>query len=169
MNHLNLNLYCKPTMHLKINKSLVVWPRYKKIIGSLFVKPGNTMYKVTVLLLAATLTACSADKPQTLSKIDALQIPVVAQSPYPAEPNALAAQYQNNERIIENVTDALKTQYLQNVSSRDIFDVHSEAHQVYAALSKLDQLQLINRYYLKAQNLDGLNHVGSSLQPLEKG
>lgn len=127
------------------------------------------MYKVTVLLLVATLTACSTDKSKTLSKIDALQIPVVAQSSPPAEPIALTTRYQNNERIIENITETLKMQYLQHVNNRDIFDVHSEAHQVYAALSKLDQLQLINRYYLKTQNLDGLNHVGDSLQPLEKG
>lgn len=126
------------------------------------------MYKVTALLLATTLTACSTEKPQTLSKIDALQIPVVAQSTHHSEPALLTARYQQNERIIENTTETLKAQYLQHVKSKDIFDVHSEAYQVYEALSKLDQMRLINRYYLKEQNLDGLNHVGSSLQPLVK-
>lgn len=127
------------------------------------------MYKAVVIILAATLTACSAEKPETLSHIDRLQIPVVPQGQSPAQPAELTPLYQQNERIIDNVTAELKTNYLQNVKTQEIFDIHSEAHQVYNALSKLDQMRLINGYYLKERNVDGLRRVNGSLQTLAQG
>ena len=127
------------------------------------------MYKAVVILLVATLTACSSEKPETLSHIDRLEIPVVPQNQASGQPAELTPLYQQNERIIDNVTAELKTNYLQNVKAREIFDVHSEAHQVYNALSKLDQMRLINGYYLKERNIDGLRRVNGSLQTLAQG
>lgn len=127
------------------------------------------MYKAVAILLVATLTACCSEKPETLSHIDRLQIPVVPQSQAPGQPAELTPLYQQNERIIDNVTAELKTNYLQNVKAREIFDVHSKAHQVYNALAKLDQMRLINGYYLKERNVDGLRRVNGSLQTLAQG
>lgn len=61
---------------------------------------------------------------------------------------------------------SLKSEYLQDVKSRDIFDVHSETHQVYASLTKLEQMQQMNDYYYKEQNKTGLLSINQTVATL---
>ena len=101
-----------------------------------------------------------------LTKIDAIQIPVVQNGSPSADVAAMSSLYQQNKSILDNTTLNLKTDYLLNVKTAEIFDEHSQAHQVYISLSKLDQIRLMNNLYLKEQNAAGLQQVNEVLRPL---
>ena len=76
---------------------------------------------------------------------------------------------QKNTQIIDNLTLNLKSEYLLDVKTAEIFDIHSQAHQVYQSLSRLDQMRMVNNFYLKEHNFTGLQRVNISLQPLTQG
>lgn len=115
------------------------------------------------------LTACSSTPPPMLTKIDSLEIPVVQNISSTTSPAEMTSLHQENKSIIDNLTLTLKTDYLLDVKTADIFDDHSQAHQVYQTLSKLDQIRLVNNLYLKEKNMDGLVKVNSSLVSLVQG
>lgn len=121
------------------------------------------------LILITLLAGCSTTAPETLSKIETLQIPVVADSAPANKSPAVATLHQQNKVILDQTADELKNDYLRDVRTRDIFDDHSQAHQVYLSLSKLDQIQLMNNYYFKQKNIIGLQKVNDALQPLKDG
>ncbi|MBA7933516.1 MAG: hypothetical protein P0Y63_07590 [Klebsiella huaxiensis] len=127
------------------------------------------MRKLSLVMLATMLTACSSQPPKTLTKIDALHIPVVQNNPIASDPVATTMLHQKNKQIIDNVSFSLKTDYLLDVKTNDIFDVHSQTYRVYASLTKLDQMRLMNNYYLKEQNIAGLQKMNDSLQSLTQG
>lgn len=127
------------------------------------------MHKLSLIVLCGVLTACSSAPPETLSKIDALQVPVVQSGPATGSPEQAQALYQQNKQTLDTVSQALKAEYLQDVKPKEIFDLHSQAHQVYVSLSKLDEVDQINRYYLQHQNISGLQKVNDSLKSLEQG
>jgi hypothetical protein len=104
-----------------------------------------------------------------LTKIDSLEIPVVQNISSTTSPAEMTSLHQENKSIIDNLTLTLKTDYLLDVKTADIFDDHSQAHQVYQTLSKLDQIRLVNNLYLKEKNMDGLVKVNSSLVSLVQG
>jgi len=119
----------------------------------------------------AVLTACSTNPPDKVEKIRTLQVPLVMSSakslPLPAV-NTLAL-YRSNKQHIDNLTVSLKSQYLQDVTTRDIFERDSDIQPVYSALSQLEQLGLINQRYFKEQNNAGLQKIDSVLAPLIAG
>ena len=125
----------------------------------------NFAFSVFTLLL----TACSSTPPPMLTKIDSLEIPVVQNISSTTSPAEMTSLHQENKSIIDNLTLTLKTDYLLDVKTADIFDDHSQAHQVYQTLSKLDQIRLVNNLYLKEKNMDGLVKVNSSLVSLVQG
>ena len=127
------------------------------------------MRKLSLILFAALLSACSSQPPAALTKINAIQIPVVQNGQPSGNTAAMTAIYQQNKRILDNTSLNLKTDYLADVKTAEIFDEHSEAHLVYVSLSKLDQIQLMNNYYLKEQNASGLQKVIEALRPLIQG
>lgn len=128
------------------------------------------MHKLSpAVLVMAMLTACSSSPPDKLVKIEALQIPVVPNQKSSAPAQELISLHQQNKHIIDNLTLELKTVYLSDVKTADIFDDHSQVHQVYLSLSRLDQIQLMNNFYLKEQNIIGLQQVNTSLTPLVQG
>lgn len=128
------------------------------------------MYKlVLATLVMATLTACNSSPPDQLVKIDSLQIPVVQNEKSSVSPAEMASLHQKNKQIIDNLTLNLKSEYLLDVKTAEIFDIHSEAHQVYQSLSRLDQMRMVNNFYLKENNFTGLQRVNISLQPLIQG
>jgi len=112
------------------------------------------------------LTACSSSPPPVLNKIDSLQIPVVQNSHSAASSAEIALLHQQNRTILDHLTMKLKTDYLADVSTADIFDNHSQAHQVYLSLSKLDQMRSVNNHYLKEKNMNGLRKVNDALASL---
>lgn len=127
------------------------------------------MRKLTFSVFALLLTACSSTPPPMLTKIDSLEIPVVQNVSSTTSPAEMTSLHQKNKSIIDNLTLTLKTDYLLDVKTADIFDDHSQAHQVYQTLSKLDQIRLVNNFYLKEKNMDGLVKVNSSLVSLVQG
>lgn len=124
------------------------------------------MRKPLLMLLTFWLAGCASQPPAVLSKIDAIQIPIVQNSSPSGEVTAMSSLYQQNKSILDNTTLNLKTDYLLNVKTTEIFDEHSQAHQVYISLSKLDQIRLVNNYYLKEKNAAGLQKVNHILRPL---
>ena len=90
-------------------------------------------------------------------------------NPIASDPVATTMLHQKNKQIIDNVSFSLKTDYLLDVKTNDIFDVHSQTYRVYASLTKLDQMRLMNNYYLKEQNIAGLQKMNDSLQSLTQG
>lgn len=127
------------------------------------------MRKLTFSVFTLLLTACSSTPPPMLTKIDSLEIPVVQNVSSTTSPAEMTSLHQKNKSIIDNLTLTLKTDYLLDVKTADIFDDHSQAHQVYQTLSKLDQIRLVNNFYLKEKNMDGLVKVNSSLVSLVQG
>lgn len=120
-------------------------------------------------LVISMLTACSSSPPEELVKINALHIPVVQNTKSSAAPEELATLHQENKQIIDNLALGLKTDYLLDVKTADIFDDHSQVHQVYLSLSRLDQIRMMNNFYFKEQNFHGLQQVNTSLAPLLRG
>lgn len=127
------------------------------------------MRKLTFSVFTLLLTACSSTPPPMLTKIDSLEIPVVQNVSSTTSPAEMTSLHQKNKSIIDNLTLTLKTDYLLDVKTADIFDDHSQAHQVYQTLSKLDQIRLVNNFYLKEKNMDGLVKVNNSLASLVQG
>jgi len=128
------------------------------------------MYKLSLTLLAiATLSACNTSPPSQLTHIDSVTIPVVANAKSSVKPAEMASLHQENQHIIDNLTLSLKSEYLLDVKTAEIFDVHSQAHQVYMSLSKLDQFRMVNNFYFKEHNFAGLRQVNASLKPLLQG
>ncbi|WEJ85049.1 hypothetical protein [Kluyvera intermedia] len=127
------------------------------------------MRKFAFSVFTLLLTACSSTPPPMLTKIDSLEIPVVQNVASTTSPAEMTSLHQENKSIIDNLTLTLKTDYLLDVKTADIFDDHSQAHQVYQTLSKLDQIRLVNNLYLKEKNMDGLVKVNSSLISLVQG
>ncbi|MFU0913039.1 hypothetical protein [Kluyvera intermedia] len=127
------------------------------------------MRKFAFSVFTLLLTACSSTPPPMLTKIDSLEIPVVQNISSTTSPVEMTSLHQENKSIIDNLTLTLKTDYLLDVKTADIFDDHSQAHQVYQTLSKLDQIRLVNNLYLKEKNMDGLVKVNSSLVSLVQG
>ena len=124
------------------------------------------MRKLLLMLLTFWLTGCTSQPPAMLTKIDAIQIPVVQNGSPSGDVAAMSSLYQQNKSILDNTTLNLKTDYLLNVKTAEIFDEHSQAHQVYISLSKLDQIRLMNNFYLKEQNAAGLQQINEVLRPL---
>ncbi|WP_063445657.1 hypothetical protein [Klebsiella aerogenes] len=60
----------------------------------------------------------------------------------------------------------LKSNYLQDVDKRDVFDKDSEAYQVYGALTKLEQMASMNDVYRKENNIAGLQEINKLLKTI---
>jgi len=118
-----------------------------------------------------SLTACSAAHPDKVEQINHLQIPLVLPGEKPPEVQAshIASLYQSNKQNIRTLTSGLKKYYLQGTSSKDIFIEDSPVQRVYASLTRLEQLDIINQQYLKEKNEAGLQNIHSVLQPLLAG
>lgn len=101
-------------------------------------------------------------------KINKMVIPVVqAQSESKStRDSASLSLYQENKQQIENVVISLKNEYLHKVKPREMFDVHSQVYQVYASLTKLEQMQQMNNFYYKEHNQAGLLSINQSMNSL---
>ncbi|EKY3917380.1 hypothetical protein RCI35_001219 [Enterobacter hormaechei] len=97
-------------------------------------------------------------------------IPVI-QSPTASaklKQEVLSSIYLENSRVINRLTVYLKAEYLQGTDRKDIFDVHSVAHQVYDSLTKVEQIKLVNDQYFQDGNYEGLVKLSTILRPFEK-
>lgn len=76
--------------------------------------------------------------------------------------------YQENKQKIDNVVYSLKIDYLQDVKPEDIFDTHSQTHQVYASLTKLEEMKQMNSFYYKENNKVGLLCINQIINSISK-
>lgn len=125
----------------------------------------RTLY---LLLITGILAGCNTSPPENVVKINKMVIPVVqAQSESKStRDSASLSLYQENKQQIENVVISLKNEYLHEVKPREMFDVHSQAYQVYASLTKLEQMQQMNNFYYKEHNQAGLLSINQSVNSL---
>ncbi|WP_256565315.1 hypothetical protein [Klebsiella quasipneumoniae] len=72
--------------------------------------------------------------------------------------------FQDNTALIGRLNHSLKSHYLQDVERRDVFDRHSEAYQVYGALTRLEQMASMNEVYRKENNVAGLQEINRVLK-----
>lgn len=125
----------------------------------------RTLY---LLLITGILAGCNTSPPENVVKINKMVISVVqAQSESKStRDSASLSLYQENKQQIENVVISLKNEYLHKVKPREMFDVHSQAYQVYASLTKLEQMQQMNNFYYKEHNQAGLLSINQSVNSL---
>lgn len=120
------------------------------------------------VLSLSILTACRSSPPDKVEKINHLQIPLVlpGEKPPQAQISHIASLYQENKQQIDNLTRSVKSQYLQDATAKEIFISDSAVQRVYASLTKLEQLDMVNQQYLKDKNLTGLQNIHLILEPL---
>lgn len=66
--------------------------------------------------------------------------------------------------LIGKLSQSLKDNYLQDADNRDVFNKDGEAYQVYAALTKLEQISSMNDVYRKENNIAGLQEINKLLK-----
>lgn len=125
----------------------------------------RTLY---LLLITGILAGCNTSPPENVVKINKMVIPVVQAQPESksTRDSASLSLYQENKQQIENIVSSLKNEYLHKVKPREMFDVHSQAYQVYASLTKLEQMQQMNNFYYKEHNQAGLLSINQSVNSL---
>lgn len=132
------------------------------------------MKRHSPLLLALSLVAligCSSQAPDNVAQINTLPIPLVLsgeKSSLPQTPH-LATLFEANKQDIDRLTHAIKKTYLQDVKTNEVFAVDSDIQPVYASLSKLEELGMVNQQYLKDKNEKGLQQIHAALQPIITG
>jgi len=130
------------------------------------------MKHLSPLIIALSLTSligCSTPAPNKVVQINALQIPFILPGTHTLPASHTALLYKCNKQDIDSLTGALKKQYLQDVKTKDIFAQDSDIQPVYASLSKLEALGMINQQYLKEQNEVGLQQIHLVLNPIIRG
>ncbi|HGL4296681.1 hypothetical protein [Citrobacter sedlakii] len=118
-----------------------------------------------------TLTACSATGADKIEPIRQMQIPLVQPNDSAAKIplSQLASLYQYNHQHISTLSASIKTRYLQEVKPKEIFEHDNDVQRVYAALSKLEELQMMNEHYFTERNETGLRKIENALSPLIRG
>lgn len=112
------------------------------------------------------LSGCGNSTPPLVSNINNMQIPVV-----PHQERAISSDnvrlhsvYASNLLEMSQMTSLLKQDFLTGTRTRDMFDSHSEAHQVYLALTNIEQAQMVNEQYYQEGNLLGLQKIQTMLE-----
>lgn len=123
-----------------------------------------------IIICIAFVSACSSSTPEIVSKLNKTAIPVIKSPTASAKlkQEDLSTIYLKNANEINRLTVSLKSEYLQGTDRKDIFDVHSVAHQVYDSLTKLEQMKLVNDQYFQDRNYDGLVKLSITLRPFER-
>ncbi|MBT1729134.1 hypothetical protein [Enterobacter quasimori] len=124
-----------------------------------------------VIFSLSTLTACRSAPPDKVEQINHLQVPLIlpGEKPSSVQTSHIASLYQENKQQIDSLTRSLKSQYLRDATAKDIFKEDSAVQPVYASLTRLEQLDMINQQYLKDKNEAGLRNINLVLKPLITG
>lgn len=125
--------------------------------------------KVFPFLGIVLLAGCSSSSSlKTVNEIQDMPVPVVQpQNTVTANSTAVTNCYKENATRISELQYSLKSNMLQDVKPNEIFDTHSDAHRVYTALSKLEQIAEMNEAYRKEGNVAGLKAINELLKPLK--
>lgn len=124
-----------------------------------------------MVLSLTSLIGCSTPAPNKVEQINTLHIPLVlpGAKALPVPASHTASLYNSNKQDIDSLTVALKKQYLQDVKTQDVFTEDSDIQPVYASLSKLEALGMVNQQYLKEKNEAGLQQIHLVLKPIIAG
>ena len=127
-------------------------------------KSSRSLSLTGILLLAGCSSSPSLN---TVNEIQDMAVPVVhAQHATAAENSTVTNCYKDNATRLSQLQYSLKSTMLQDVKPSEIFDTHSDAHRVYTALSKLEQISAMNETYRKEGNIAGLKAINEMLKPL---
>lgn len=128
-----------------------------------------TLSKIVTLVGIFTLTACSSSSSNnTVTEIQEMPVPVVhAQNSPGANSHEVTKCYKDNAERLSKLQFSLKSNLGEDVKPSEIFDTHSDAHRVYVALSKLEQISAMNEAYHKEGNAAGLKAINEMLKPLK--
>lgn len=128
------------------------------------------MRTISLLLIIGTLTGCNTTPPDKIVKINDVVVPVVQVNSMSksARTKQYLSLYQENKQKIDDVVYSLKIDYLQDVKPEDIFDTHSQAHQIYTSLTKLEEMQQMNSFYYKENNEAGLLCMNQIINSISK-
>lgn len=122
------------------------------------------------LFISVFLMSCSSKEPRVISKVKSLQIPVVQRENNSRDNNQMLLNYfhSKNMSYINNLTTLLKSSYVNDSNSKDIFDEHSQVHQAYVALTNLEQAGMVNETYYNDKNIQGITALNGVLSQIEK-
>lgn len=121
----------------------------------------------SVLLTPLFLASCSHKEPDIISELKSLQIPVIQKdNAHDDNPVVLKAYHSKNISDINNLTDFLKTRYVNGSAQKDIFDNLSQVHQVYIAMTNLEQAGMVNEQYYNDNNIKGIMALNEALNPI---
>ncbi|HCM9178471.1 TPA: hypothetical protein N5O17_001010 [Enterobacter kobei] len=123
-----------------------------------------------VLSVSFILISCSSKEPDVISKIKSMQIPVVqvANASRDKKQDSLNYLHSKNMANINKLTTILKNGYIKGSDSKEIFDMHSQAHQAYIALTNLEQAGMVNETYYNDRNIQGLKALNGVLSQVSK-
>lgn len=124
--------------------------------------------RIVTLTGILMLTACSSSSSLTsVKEIQDMPVPVVHAPNNPAtDTTAVNNCYKENATRLSELQYTLKTNMGDDVSPSEVLDTHSDAHRVFAALSKLEQISAMNETYRKEGNVVGLKAINEMLKPL---
>lgn len=122
------------------------------------------------LFIPFFLMSCSSNEPEVISKVKSLQIPVIQKGNDSRGNNQVLLNYFHSKNMsdINNLTTLLKSSYVNDCDSRDIFDGHSQVHQAYVALTNLEQAEMVNETYYNDKNIQGITALNGVLSQIEK-
>ncbi|MBJ3814837.1 hypothetical protein F9C28_07840 [Shimwellia pseudoproteus] len=122
-----------------------------------------------VLLTTLLLAGCSSASMTQVHRVNALPVPIVTadNSLHPSD-DTLQHYYQDSAQQINRLSQSLKDDYLRDIHGEDVMNPHSEARQVFAALTHLGDLAAMNAIYLQQQNIQGLEVINRELVTLAR-
>lgn len=128
-----------------------------------------TLSKIVTLTGLFLLTACSSSSSvKTINEIQAMPVPVVhAQNNAGTSSHEVTNCYKDNAERLIKLQFSLKSDLGDDLQPSEIFDTHSDAHRVFVALSKLEQISAMNEAYHKEGNVAGLKAINEMLKPIK--
>lgn len=122
-------------------------------------------FQIVIIVSVLGLAGCSRhSSPETVDTLNTIFVPVIVNSE-PAQASAkIVSCFQDNSMLIGKLSQSLKDNYLQDADNRDVFNKDGEAYQVYAALTKLEQISSMNDVYRKENNIAGLQEINKLLK-----
>lgn len=99
-----------------------------------------------------------------------MQIPVIQVVNDSRDKNQKLLSYLHSKNMVDinNLTAILKNGYVNGDNSKEIFDMHSQAHQAYIALTNLEQAGMVNDAYYNDNNILGLTALNGVLSQIAK-
>lgn len=128
-----------------------------------------TISRIVTLTGILMLTACSSSSSlTTVNEIQAMPVPIIhAENSASVDTASVMNCYKDNATQLSALQYSLKENMDDDISPSEVLDTHSDAHRVFTALSKLEQISAMNETYRKEGNVAGLKAINEMLKPLK--